>query len=151
MTTCCFELKTNGKVRYPTSWDNSRREVYDGYLLSRHYCGVSGALSPAFSRPALRLLPGLCLGPGHAGHHTEVHDQYRTDLCVRRTASGELGTFSGRVAVGSAGGQPDAGESPGTAVGAEPIPLGRLAGSGGYHADPQGAGSDAGGAEMARS
>src|SRR5882724_10199427 len=151
MTTRGCELKTHGKVRYPTSWESSRREVCDGYRLSRHYWGVSGALSPAFSRPALRLLPGRCLGPGHAGHHPEVHDQHRPDLGVRRTAAGALGTFSGRVAGGSAGGQPDAGEAPDTAVGAERIPLGRRAGSGGYHADPQGARPDAGGADMARS
>ena len=63
----------------------------------------------------------------------------------------ELGTLPGRVSLGSAWGQPDAGDPAAAAAGGQRLPLGRLVGGGGYHADSQGAGPDAGRPDMARS
>ena len=74
------------------------------------------------------------LGPGGAGHDTEMHDRYRTMLRVRRPALVKLGTLPGRVSLGSAWGQPDAGDPPAAAAGGQRLPLGRLVGGGGYHA-----------------
>jgi hypothetical protein len=84
MTTRRFEWKTQGHVSYPTSWPSRRREGCEGYLLSRHYAARFGGLSPGLAGPALRLRARLSLGPGEAGHHADVHDQYGAPLCVLR-------------------------------------------------------------------